>query len=413
MTIEVLAERGESKRGIARRLGVNEKAVRYHLKRRADGAIDGRANRQVPRASEHAERIAAWWSERANASRPPNVTELYDHLVAEHGYEGSYKSVLRFVRARYPRPRIRTYRRVETLPGAQTQTDWGEYPRIHVGGEEVSRSVFVMVLSHSRYPAVVWSTKKDQVSWLACHNDAYRRLNGVAAVNRIDNVKTAVVRGAGAWGEIHPSYQAYADVLGFHVEACAPRAANAKGKVESKVKLTRLLGDFTRLRFESDEHLQEHTDARLQRWAEGARCPATGRSVLESWEREVPHLRPLPILPEPFDVVVTRRVRRDCTVAFEGRTYSVPFSLVGQDVEVRGCAGRVQVLAGGRIVQEHPRGTRELLVLDPACYEGASTDRVLAPPPLGKVGRRLEEIARMPVEERPLDLYAALAEVAR
>jgi hypothetical protein len=226
-------------------------------------------------------------------------------------------------------------------------------------------------------------------------------------------VKTAVVRGAGAWGEIHPTYQAYADALGFHVEACAPRAANAKGKVESKVKLTRLLGDFTRLRFESDEHLQEHTDARLRRWAEGARCPATGRSVLESWEREVPHLRPLPLLPEPFDVVVTRTVRRDCTVAFEGRTYSVPFALVGREVEVRGCAGRMQVLAGGHVVQEHPRGTPELLVLDPSCYEGASTERVLAPPPLGKIGRRLEEIAKMPVEERPLDLYAALAEVAR
>ncbi len=35
---------------------------------------------------------------------------------------------VRFVRARYPRPKIRTYRRVETPPGAQSQTDWGEYP---------------------------------------------------------------------------------------------------------------------------------------------------------------------------------------------------------------------------------------------------------------------------------------------
>jgi hypothetical protein len=29
------------------------------------------------------------------------------------------------------------------------------------------------------------------------------------------------------------------------------------------------------------------------------------------------------------------------------------------------------------------------------------------------MGRRLEEIYQMPVEQRPLDLYAALAEVAR
>ena len=44
-----------------------------------------------------------------------------------NGYDGSYRSVLRFVRAHYQRPRIRIYRCVETPPGAQSQTDWGEF----------------------------------------------------------------------------------------------------------------------------------------------------------------------------------------------------------------------------------------------------------------------------------------------
>ena len=52
-------------------------------------------------------------------------------------------------------------------------------------------------------------------------------------------------------------------------------------------------------------------------------------------------------------------------------------------------------------------------MIDPAHYEGESTDTVRAPMPLGKMGRRLQEIAAMAPEERPLDLYAALAEVAR
>jgi hypothetical protein len=38
---------------------------------------------------------------------------------------------------------------------------------------------------------------------------------------------------------------------------------------------------------------------------------------------------------------------------------------------------------------------------------------VLPPTPLGRMGRRLQEIALMPPEQRPLDIYAALAEVAR
>jgi hypothetical protein len=38
---------------------------------------------------------------------------------------------------------------------------------------------------------------------------------------------------------------------------------------------------------------------------------------------------------------------------------------------------------------------------------------VLPPTPLGKLSRRLQTIAEMPVAQRPTDLYAALAEVAR
>src|SRR5690606_28259678 len=100
-------------------------------------------------------------------------------------------------------------------------------------------------------------------------------------------------------------------------------------------------------------------------------------------------------------------------VRFEGRQYPVPFEHVGRMVEIRGCARTVQVLAEGRIAREYARHTAERILIDPTCYEGKATDRVLPPPPLGKMGRRLQEIWDMPVENRPLDLYAALAEVAR
>jgi len=76
-------------------------------------------------------------------------------------------------------------------------------------------------------------------------------------------------------------------------------------------------------------------------------------------------MAPLPVLPAPFDHVATRRVGRDGLVAFEGRQYSVPFAYLDRSVEVRGGAGTVQ------------------------------------------------ELAAMPVQHRPLDLYAALAEAAR
>jgi len=411
VTIEVLAQKGQNNSEIARTLGVSEGTVRYHRRRADAGAEDGRRDKPFAAAAQAAV-IAAWMEAHQDGKRPANIEELYDHLVEEHAYAHSYRSVLRYVRAKYPRPRIRTYRRVETPPGAQTQTDWGEYPQVDVGDGPEPLHAFVMVLGHSRRPAVVWSRREDQLSWLSCHNAAYRRLRGVAAVNRIDNLKTGIARGAGAWGEINPAYRSYARAVGFHVDACNPGQPQAKGKGEAKVRLSRLL-DLVRRPHDSLEHLQAATDERLDRWSRRAVCAVTGQSVYDTWQRELAHLAPLPILPEPFDVAVTRPVSVDCLVRFEGRAYAVPFAWADRPVEVRGCARTVQILAEGRIIKEYPRGTSERLLLDPDCYEGASTARVLAPPPLGKMGRRLQEIAALPVQARPVDLYHALAEVAR
>ena len=45
-------------------------------------------------------------------------------------------------------------------------------------------------------------------------------------------------------------------------------------------------------------------------------------------------LQPQPTMAESFDVVVTRRVSRDCLISFECRRYSVPFAWVQLNVDV-------------------------------------------------------------------------------
>jgi hypothetical protein len=125
------------------------------------------------------------------------------------------------------------------------------------------------------------------------------------------------------------------------------------------------------------------------------------------------HLAPLPVLPEPFDIAVARTVAADATVGFEQRRYSVPFAWIGRRVEIRGAAGRVQILADHQIIATHPRHTPERILIDPAHYEGPSTATVEAPMPLGRMGKKLQSIAAMRPEQRPVNLYAALAEVAR
>ena len=70
---------------------------------------------------------------------------------------------------------------------------------------------------------------------------------------------------------------------------------------------------------------------------------------------------------------MTRPVQRDCLVNFEGRSYSVPFVLVGKTVEVRGCAEVIQFFHDGRMVAEHPRHTRERLLAQAHDFRATTT----------------------------------------
>ncbi len=412
MTIKSLIRKGCSNRHVARLLKVSEGTVRYHRQRQALGAVDGRS-RQMPVAGRYHGAIDAYLASREEET-PINVAELHAWLVAEHDYPAGLRSVQRYVRRAFAAPPRRARRRVETPPGAQAQADWASFPGVWVGGRRRDLLAFVLQLSFSRAWALVWSERKHLLAWLSVHNGALTRLGGVPATIRVDNEKTAVVAGAGAWGTIHPAYRRYAQTLRFHVDACPPRSPEAKGKIERRIRDGRVGCDPYRQHWDGLEHLQAHTDERRLETMGRRTCPATGTAVLSAWEHERAYLSELPEpLPEPFDIAVTRRVAPDCTVVFEGRSYSVPFAFVGQRLEVRGCARHVQFLAGNDIVAAHPRATPERIVLDPGHFEGESTAEVLAPAPLGRMGTRLAEIAAMTPEHRPLDLYAALAEVAR
>ena len=102
-----------------------------------------------------------------------------------------------------------------------------------------------------------------QLAWHHVHNEAFKRLGGIAAVNRIDNLKTGVASGSGVWGTINTSYAAYARTMGFHVDPHEARQPQQKGKVERRVGAFKKL-DLSRV-FESLEELQVYTDETLQR----------------------------------------------------------------------------------------------------------------------------------------------------
>jgi transposase len=418
MTIEILHSTGETVLQIAKRLGVDESTVRYHLTRMSVGATDGRTKASRIEEMGLADAVRFWWAAQQEIlpkNRSPNAEELHAWLQEDHGYTASAKSVRKWVRQHLERPRLRPYRRVETPPGAQAQVDWSEHPGIDLGDGQGERKlwVFHMVLSHCRQQVDIACLGSDQLWWHQAHLEAFRRLGGVPAVVRIDNCKTGMSHGAGVWGTVNPAYQNFARSLGFHVDPCPVRHPEAKGKVERGVRTFRGQ-ELARIAPLGLSALQGWFDQQTMVRSQRRRCAATGSTVAEAFAAEGPLLRRLPDpCPEPFDIAVTRVVAMDCTVAFEGRRYGVPFAHVDLPVEVRGCAGTVQVIdpVTTRVLKVWPRHTRELLLIDADCYAGDSTDRVQRPTPMGALGERLVALGADGVQRRAIDIYAAVADL--
>lgn len=411
-----MVERGVPLRRAAEQLGVSEGALRYRLKRLAADAPDGR--RERPAALDGYEaRVAGVLEdlrETARAGRPVQGRLVYEALVRDHDYAGSYPALIRYLRRVRGVPVVRALRRVETPPGVQAQHDWFEQPLV-LAGELVTIYGLLGTLAHSRASWVWVSRRMTQVAWQAGHAAVFQRYGGVPQWIRIDNLKTGVVAGAGPTAVLNPVFQTFARVCGFQIDPCRAAVASDKGKVERRVRALRdaVAALFARP-WASLEALQTALDGRMAELQQRLRCPATGTSVAEALAAERAVLLPLPILGEPFDLIAARRVSRDCLVSFEGRQYSVPFAWVGREVEILGTARAVVIRAEGRELARHPRHTAARLVLDPAHFEGPQVNHVLPPTPLGQRAR-WQLAAALPAPAavaRPLAAYVTLVEEA-
>jgi transposase len=419
MIAKEMVARDVSQRTVASQLGVDESTLRYHLGRPQD-APDGRRDR-VSALDGWADQVTAVLERFGDARVVVGATTrcqaqvVHGVLVREFGFRGSYQAVRRYLKRTYASP-VQAVRRVETPAGVQAQHDWFECPAA-IGGTRITLYGLIGTLSHSRATFVWASATMSQLAWQTGHLALFQRYGGVPLWVRLDNLKTGVASGAGPTAVFNPAFVTFARTCGFGLDACRAATGSDKGKTERQVRTRR--GAFTDLLlrpWNGLDELQTALDARAQELHERYRCPVTGTSVTDALRAEQALLQPVPLVHEPFDVVVARRVSRDCLVSFEGRRYSVPFCWVGRVLELRGTARDVVCFAEGTEIARHARGTAATLVLDPMHYDGPSTSAVRAPTPLGRRARlQLEGLPGWPAPTavaRPLSDYVTLIEEA-
>ena len=292
--------------------------------------------------------------------------------------------------------------RFETPPGLQMQIDFGTRS-VPVGGEDVRTHLFVATLGYSRRTYVKAFGHERQSAWFAGIEGAFLHFGGVTREVLVDNAKPLVSRHDAATREVefNERFLAFAAHWGFRPRACAPYRARTKGKDENGVRYVKRNAIAGR-RFESAAALDAHLAWWMREIADARRHGTTGEAPRARFERdEAERLAPCagrPPFGQPRDLI--RKVAADCTVAVDTNTYSVPWRLIGERVQVVAGGGRVRVRHGAEVVAEHDEHPgRNARIVDRAHFEGINRGPAAAP----------AADAPEPALLRPLDEYAAVA----
>ncbi|MBE3563952.1 MAG: IS21 family transposase [Hydrogenibacillus schlegelii] len=130
--------------------------------------------------------------------------------------------------------------RFETLPGQQAQVDWAYFRDKDEGGQRQTVYAFVYLLSFSRFMYVEFTERLDMDTLFRCLLNAFEACGGVPKEVLFDNMKQ-VVLGRNDRGEVewHPRMADFAALVGFRPNACRPRRAQTKGKVERLIRYVR------------------------------------------------------------------------------------------------------------------------------------------------------------------------------
>jgi transposase len=316
------------------------------------------------------------------------LSVLYQRLRDERGLRASWGTFYRYARATWPaqvgkQPRV-TVRLDDPPAGDEAQVDFFEAEHTWYDPEaQRTRKLyaFLMTLGHSRHTFLYPVLAEDSQAFLEGHVAAFRFFGGAPRRLVPDNLTAGVVKADLYDPRLNRSYEELARYYGCVVDPSRVRRPQDKPKVERTV-------DYSRGSFFADrpagETLAEMRVAAAgwSRDVAGQRVHGTTReqpmAAFEAREREA--LRPLP--PKPWERVewVTAKVHADCHLAAGGARYSVPYTYVGQQLDVRLTPSLVEVFAGTTPVTSHARATGGR-VTKPEHYPEAAQAFLAATPP--------------------------------
>ena len=331
----LLATQGMSRRAITRALGVSRntlrKILRTHGHERDTGhsALTTRPER-VPRAAKidaHRGRVHEL------LVRYPDITaQRVWEILKDEGFTGGYTGVKKYLRRVRPPPRPTPSLEAPVFgPGEMAESDWSPSEVTYTDRRTEILQLFSYVL--------VFSTRKffdafgsvDLFALMDGHTRAFARFNGYAAACKYDSQKPVVLRWEGSQPIYNPRYLAFAAHYGL-------RPAAVRGQPNAKPRVERSFWEHERS-FLNGRSFRDRDDFRVQLadWMNRVVDPRPrhGRSALDRFRDEAPHLRPLPTHPYDTARVTYRLCSIDGYVEWQGNRYAVPYDHVTDFLPLR------------------------------------------------------------------------------
>jgi len=301
------------------------------------------------RAEPHRDRIAELALECKG-----NLVRVHEELTAE-GVSLSYPALTAFCRRHsIGREPPRPAGRYEFAAGQEMQHDTSPHRAVIAGAEQRIETAS-LVLCYSRMLFFQCYPRFSRFHCKLFLTDALEYLRGVACVCMIDNTHLVVASGTGREMVPAPEMAAFADRFGFVFRAHEKGDANRSARVERPFRY--IEGNFLAGRTFSD---YADLNARARDFCD--RVNAKPRRHLHGSARELfaaerAHLRPLPpFVPEVY-AIHHRIVDNEGYVSLDRHRYSVPYTLMGRQLEIRETRDRIDAYLGPRLVASHSKAT--------------------------------------------------------
>ena len=257
--------------------------------------------------------------------------------------------------------------RLKHKPGDAMQVDWaGEtIPIYDPSGDENPAYIFVAVLPCSCYAYVEACPDMRSETWLLCHAHAYSYFGGVTRLLIPDNLKTGVIRNTKYETELNRSYQEMAEYYDTAIVPARVDRPKDKSLAEGTVKFvsTWIIAALRNRKFFNIDEVRHAVGEQLELLNHYPFKKRKGNRYDAYIEEERDFMKQLPLTPYEPAVWSTAKVPLDYLISDGKNKYSVPFDLIGEQVDIRLTKKSVEVFFKGSRVALHLRS--ENMLRDP------------------------------------------------